>query len=586
LAFAWPYAANFAKKCRTASVVIWDNSLSMTSSSYYRELEKRLHDMLSNIDTENPLTAASVGKNVKWMPGFTSDPEEAAEFFRKNIPGEGISHFEAALRRADILLKEMNSGTKQIVVFTDMQKSPWSGVKFRKSLSPGVKLKVIKPDKPAFENAAVTFFECGSKFTRERMPLVFKLAVRNFSKKSEFEGTVKIYMNGKVLFSRHEKVIPESEKIIKAVLISGELKPCMLKAVFETDDMIKKDNTRYFALNPVKLPRVSVSELASGEFDYLKVAISLESGRKCAETTQFNPSDIRESNLVVLRSAPNREEAEALDKFLSSGGNVFVLCGKENHTVEYLKKYGINISDVKSGKGNTVYLKNIKFRHRIFRKFSKGKIGSFYEIAFFEPQHVVVPENGKVIAEFSNGSPALFELPVDKGRLLVLCCGFDRASTNWSVHSTFLPFIRETVDFLSSQKNETSAYTVGDSLDTAGFSSYLFCKDDNKTEKLLDGAGRLYAEKSGVYLFRRKNKISKAVSVNVPLSESKNELLSESFDPSVLEFKGGNSGTSNNLTEDAGFISYDNGKPYWRLVLCAALLFFMCEFILSNRTVL
>ncbi|NOY75321.1 MAG: VWA domain-containing protein [Kiritimatiellaeota bacterium] len=572
-AFAWPYLPNFAKIPKSATVLLWDNSFSMTSKSYFNEMKSSALKKISETDRSNPMLIGIIAGKTSWSPKFTGDSASLAEFLKKHLPGESGSRFDAALREADARLEEMPGKKKKIILFTDRQKLPWRDVVFTHPLSPGVGFEVLTPKKTGFDNIAITSMKPLSPFINAGEKIIFSIDVQNFSKK-QFDAELKISANAKVVFHENIFLNPMEKKSLMFGFAPRKLAPFGLNAELVADDDISCDNFRFVSLNPEKLPEVAINGKSDG-FDFVRLAYQTSGENKVAELVPFSEKNIENADFIIVREIPNTAERKRIEKIVENGGDALILWRDSPRMRNFLLHFGIKASVLPYQ--HLVRFETIDFDHPLFKRFRNVKIGGFFEIAFFSTPKLVMPANSTIIAEYSNGFPAIAVLRHKKGRLFIIASSLDRKSSNWTVHSSFLPFMRELLRFSTAAGKESSTFALGQIVDTSRRTRIT----DVKTGNSFSPAKPFSPARAGNYMLKNKSD-RKMISVNVPIEESKNRLLPENFKTSQLI------SMRHSVMEKADMDSFspEQGRTFWWIILLFAALVILSELLLANRTAL
>ena len=579
LAFAWPYIANFAKKPKRITVYIWDNSFSMTAEPYREELKREAEDLFDQTTPETPAILGIIGSQKRWMRKLTSKPDKLKAFFDSNIPGDSDSQLNQAIRHADLILQGIECSEKEIIIFSDKQKSPWKNVDFRKKLSPGVKLSVVFPKKSGFNNAAVTSITLMEPFSSAGQELHFKIILQNFSCK-KIKGTLSLYFDNQKVRNRKVNLAPSSKEKFFEEFKAFKFSHHSIRAEFSDNDDIALDNSFYLPINPVTRAKIAVNGKNRETCDYLKLSYGATSTQHVADFLQLNSPEALNANFAIIRKAPTENEEKTITKMLNKGKTIFITWDSSWEMRRFLQKFGIKTISVTKNK-TLKHFGEINFEHPLFKHFMDVKIGSFFNIAFFDPPGLQPPENSEIIAKFADGTPAIFSLPASKGKVIMLSSKITRKSTNWPVHATFLPFMRELLFFAGSGTKEKNSFIVGDSIPMNGASEYSEMKSSDTRTRAVKSFS---PEKPGNYLLYNNNQIEKIVSVNVDNEESENILLPKTFTPLKLVSNKSVINKSQQLSNSV--FSKEQGDTFWWTILLIALLFMISELLIANRTVL
>lgn len=575
LAFAWPYLPNFARAPESITVILWDNSFSMGAKPYYEEMSAKALDLINQADNANPILIGLVSERITWSPKFSGDASAMADFFKKNIPGEGSSSFGTAILQGDAMLQEMSGKKKQIIIFTDKQKLPWRNVSFHNPLAPGVALTVVNPQKPGFSNASITSVRNLTLFNKAGNKIVLAVQLKNYSEKT-ISGNLRTYLENKLLSSDKVEIKAGGEVTEMLSVTPHKLTSLPVRLEFVTDDDIEVDNRRFFPLNPVKLPQIAING-DSNKFDFVRLCYQTSKHNQVAKLRTLSKTTIRNADFIILRKSIslNSSKGQALQKAVEEGKNIAVIWNNSPAMRNFLLHFGIKSSIFTEEK--TERFGSVDFNHPVFKRFLDVKIGSFFDIAFFSPPKIQLPKHSRILAEFSNGTPAIAEIDVVRGKLIFIASSLDRKSANWAVHSTFLPFMRELLNYCKTGKKDEVSFVVGATIKIAPYDEVI----DIKNGTILATGSTFSPDQTGNYILKNKGS-KKIISVNTLPEESKSQLLPDTFNTSVLVSKN----KVPNQIAASTFLPPDQGKAFWWIILIVAAMIIVSELLLANRTAL
>jgi hypothetical protein len=579
LAFAWPYIANFAKKPKRATVYIWDNSFSMTAEPYIKELKKKAEEAFNTTSPETPAILGIIGSKEKWMRKFTSSPEKIKDFLETNSNTESGSLLNHAIQHANLILQGMECSSKEIIIFSDKQKSPWKNVNFRKKLSPGVKIATVFPSKPGFKNAAITSISTSQPFVSKGVSIPVKIILQNFSDK-KISGLITLFIDKRKVRSKKIILPPGAVKKLFENVTPLRLAPQQVRAEFTADDDITADNTAYLALNPVTRIKIAINGGKKEKVDYLQLAYGTAGKKRVADFIPLNSSKSVNAQFAIIREAPTPGEIKQIEEILKRGKKLFIIWNSSEKMGSFLKKYGVKTVSVSENR-TVKRFGEINFEHPLFKNFIDVKIGSLFNIAFFDPPKLTPPANSEIIAKFADGTPAIFSFPKWKGRITLLASKITRKSTNWPVHATFLPFMRELANLANSKVKKRDNFNVGDTIPLYGASEYANIKNPNKR---YEASKSFSPENTGNYILYDKNIVKRIISVNTIVEESKNIILPQSFTVAKLFSDKEELLIKNNLSNSV--FSGEQGRTFWWIILSIALILMISELLIANRTVL
>ena len=584
LAFSWPYLPNFAKKPDMATVLLWDNSFSMQASPYREELEKKALDLISQADNMNPILLGMVAEHrTKWSSKFSNKPENLLNFFNQMKKGEGSSRFKYSLKKADARLNMIPAKQKKIILITDKQSLPWKNIRKTEILSPGIDLELISPNKPGFNNVAILSAKIATPFIHKKQTIEMEVNIKNFSPSIK-TGHLKVYL-GEKLVAEGDITIKSQDSILwRCKFPVKQLTPKPGRVELIVKDDLTIDNTRWFALNPEKLPKIIILGTAKDKVDFLKLAFSPEGTTKSAEIEVYHlqniKGDIASADMIVVREGlPFTSKAgKGFEKAVSNGKTGVIIWNDTESMRELLLHYGIKVSFLSSNE--EAHFGNIEFQHPVFKRFMEVKIGGLFNILFFKHPRMYFPPKAHTIASFSDGTPAIAEMKLGKGRLIIIDSEVDKKHTDWFLSPSFLPFWREVLNYAQKKETNKQKLTVGMRAVKIPGIQKLTNLDSNKEVPLTNN---LFTPlKCGNYSATI-NSGNKIISVNVPPPESDPRIIDNTFDWKKLISP--DRKLKNSVVNTAG-LPYDQGKSFWRYLLLIALFAAFAELLLANRTAL
>ena len=129
-----------------------------------------------------------------------------------------------------------------------------------------------------------------------------------------------------------------------------------------------------------------------------------------------------------------------------------------------LGREAVSMTEVKPD--NYAMFAEIDFRHPLFAPFADPKFSDFTKIHFWRYRKLdpAALAEARVVAKFDSGDPALLEMPVGKGRLLVLASGWQPEDSQLAVSSKFVPLLYSLLEMSGAVSTESSQIVVGDVL--------------------------------------------------------------------------------------------------------------------------
>ena len=107
----------------------------------------------------------------------------------------------------------------------------------------------------------------------------------------------------------------------------------------------------------------------------------------------------------------------------------------------------------------------VDYDHAVFEAFRGARSGDFSKAAFYRSRALTAAETGRVLARFDDGSIALAEGRVGRGRVLIWATGLDRFWNNFPLQPVYLPFIHQLATYLGGQGEVPPWHEAGSTVD-------------------------------------------------------------------------------------------------------------------------
>jgi hypothetical protein len=175
-------------------------------------------------------------------------------------------------------------------------------------------------------------------------------------------------------------------------------------------------------------------------------------------------------------------------------------------------------------------LADVDLSHPLFTPFADPRFSDFTHIHFWKHRRWEIPTDAQahVLAKFDDGSPAIAQLPVGKGTLLVLASGWNPADSQLAVSSKFPPLMQRMLDWSGASSPTRFQFLTGDtipspasaSISSANTATIEWQKPDGKKISLPAASPFTETDTPGVYTASFEGK-GRRYAVNLPLDESR-----------------------------------------------------------------
>lgn len=304
-------------------------------------------------------------------------------------------------------------------------------------------------------------------------------------------------------------------------------------------DEVDFDNQSYFAAPEVERMKIAWFGLESANDPeklrfYFQRAFTTTPRRQieiAPPTSQsvFSAELMNQAVFAVIPSHLAADEVKALRDWLTRGKiALLVLTDAQMGSALVALTELPEIQVVEAG-GDYALLGQIDFTHPLFAPFADPRFSDFSHIHFWNHRRVEFPATAKVrvLAKFDDGSPALTQIPVGQGNLLVLTSGWNPADSQFAVSSKFPPLMQTLLDWSSAAASSRFQFTTGDAIPSPAISAgdVQWKKPDGKTQTLAATQPFTATDQPGIYVATFGWK-ERRFAVNLPLDESRTAPMS------------------------------------------------------------
>lgn len=229
-------------------------------------------------------------------------------------------------------------------------------------------------------------------------------------------------------------------------------------------------------------------------------------------------------------------------------------------------------------RGNAL-LGGIDFQHPLFTPFADPRFSNFTQIRFWKPVPLLLPEdsNAVVAARFDDGSPAVVEVPVGEGGMIVWGSAWSTDSGQWVLSSKFVPWLLGLVERATGGPPHP---TVADPSDIARLTGGAPSRWRSATS-----AANAFSDQTpvtpGVYELEQDG-TTRWVALQVPPMESKNEPMPlDAWEQLGVPLEADSSKTNvinrNPATQSGSAAVLENEQQIWRWILIAGVVVLALE---------
>ncbi len=298
------------------------------------------------------------------------------------------------------------------------------------------------------------------------------------------------------------------------------------------------DNTAYFAAS--EMERVTIAYFGSEsandpeQLRYYLLRAFPETARRQVEVVSVSNSvssleTLSRAALAVIPAGLDVDQVKAVRDWLAGGKTAVLVLTSAQSGVTIASLSGTADVEVSEASGDYALLGEVDFTHPIFAPFADPRFSDFSRIHFWKHRRWTIAADlpARVLAKFDDGAPALAQITIGKGNLLVLAAGWNLADSQLAVSSKFLPLMQTILDWSGGAAPARSQFQIGESIPSPVSSgeALQWRKPDGKVVSLAAGNPFTETDLPGVYTVTAGAKLRR-FAVNLPLEESRTSPLS------------------------------------------------------------
>jgi hypothetical protein len=492
-AFARPairggFASKVGAHAKTSVVILLDNSYSMRyetkEGSFFDLAKKKAEKIISQLeegDEANLILFSSEPKLTNEKP--TYDFKNLLNQLNEIRPSYRVTDVGSALKSAFEILKHSKNLNKEIYLISDMEKSGWyfAEESFPSKESEKGKLYLLDVCPEEKQNLCIEKIDFGNQLIEKGRPFQIKAQIANFTSQPVKSLLVGLYLDGRRVSQTDidiERGGKATVEFVQTVENAG-----IHSGFFEiTDDDLMIDNRRYFAFKiPEKIEVLLVGEYQRDTY-HLKLALNpqqksdihmvvSEADRKSLAGIDFNRYKvIIFSNLSRLSDVGLTN----LERFVKRGGGVLFILGNNVDPEFYAQRVVKRFFDLDLKQpmtptrnvGGFFTLEKIDWNHPIFQVYQDVEKKFLPQIKFTSLFELPQSKNVKVISRFNLGKPALIEMDLGSGKILLFATSLDEKENDLVIHPFFIPFVNRTAEYLASDLSRLSEdFLVGSKIE-------------------------------------------------------------------------------------------------------------------------
>jgi len=294
--------------------------------------------------------------------------------------------------------------------------------------------------------------------------------------------------------------------------------------------------------------------------------------------------------LLVAAALPTEQQAQLVRRWIEQGGAAIIVFRSAEEVAAWSTYWALGFSAEEATEHDYALWTEIKFDHPLFAHLADVRYRDFTKIRFWKYRRLLSLPPAQHVALFDSGDPAIVELSIGMGRLLLFASGWHPTDSQWAVSTKWVPMLEGCLAWAGIRERASVLATVGMSL----FNVWQVSPETPLRVDLPDGSQRtvtasqlpsIALDRPGIYHLHGQD-ASQAIGVNL----DPRELNTSPQDPYVLEQFGVQMGhvdhgrTAEIAARQMRDRELESRQRLWWWLVAAATVILLVETWLAGRT--
>ncbi|MEQ1860277.1 MAG: BatA domain-containing protein [Chthoniobacteraceae bacterium] len=454
-------------------VLLLDTSASLRREKLWDDLRAKAEERLRATTPVDEVAIVSFDGAPRDVLSFEewrkARPDERVALARQRIgalaPGWSATRLDAALIHSAELLDQPDQRThSEIVVLSDLQEGArldaLQGFAWPKNVTVTLDPVAAK----LHENAGVAWLpESEEGGAGDKTTVRLRVTNAAEAKREQF----KLRWQGGAEFDAY---VPAG----KARIVRAPEAPAGADRIVLTGDEADFDNTAFLlppqtAQVPVLFIGADADEDVQGALYYLRRAFP-RTARQQVEIVVHRADEavpafqLQRAQLIVVGAKPGAAALASAAQFVSGGKFALLPMADAASAQAAAKLLGTALPATEAPTRDYAMLAQIDFTHPLFAPFADPRFSDFTKIHFWHHRRLDLSalKDARVLAKFDSGDPALVQVPLGSGSVVLLATTWRPADSQLALSSKFLPLLHALLDQSSRLPVVRAQYFVGD----------------------------------------------------------------------------------------------------------------------------
>ncbi len=612
LGFARPFLKELTTSDAAAGaarkrVILVDTSASMRRAGLWTEAKARVETVLRSAAPGDQVAVFTFSKESRSLVSFgewTATPVDARRSLVSVRIGEVTPSWEGTQLGAALIMAaealgdvggQKTTGPREIVLVSDLQAGSHTEILQGYEWPKGIALIVEPLTVRQMTNAGLQLLADVADGDRQASATV-RVRVTNSAdaKREQFKvGWVRAVGEG-FAGAPVETYVPPGQSRIVSLPVSGAAGAQAITLRGDDEDF---DNT-VFVIPPAP-QKISIAYLGTESADdskqplfFLQRALPATARLAITVVTPVPGAPLpTEAALFVVTDALSSTQVTALREQVLAGKTVLAAPKNAAAVAALAPLLGVAAIPAEEGRPKSyAMLAEIDFQHPLFAAFADPRYSDFTKIHFWKYRRIdfsAVPA-ARMLAKFDGGDPALVEIPVGKGRVVVLASGWNTEDSQLAVSSKFVPLLYALLEHSGAVRVDVGATLVGNTLDLGSHAgaAKLLSATGGSVEVAAEAVTSAPTTAPGIYRLVNELGLVRSFAVNVDPVESRTApMAADELERLGVPVAQAKPSVANDVARQVALqgAEAEGQQKLWRWFIIATLLLLLGESLLAGR---
>jgi len=476
LAFARPVfgrqaQAGEADQRRREIVVLLDRSFSMRVGQRWAVARAAVDSVIGGLAPGDRLTLMPFDRRATAVTEATGDLKQLRAGLDTVSLTDESTRLAPAIALAQQRLASSDAPRKAVVLISDFQRTSWD-ITDDVQLAAGIELVPVDVASVApVSDRSVRSVEVRPTGSGATQQVIVSARIVNAGDAVR-AVTARLELAGRVVEERRVDLPRDGGATVNFAAIAVPPEPVPARVVLDAD-AVPGDDAHHFLLQ--QSPALRTLLIAGRPSQYLTQALSIGSAPRFDVITR-TPSGVRAADLIGRRlviladgAFPTGLGVASLLRFVQDGGGLVVALGEPASARSWTGPASAllpgTIRSATDPRGDGAVLGSLDSQHPALSLLTGERAGDLLAARFL--RYRAIDTTAGVLARFDDGSAALTEHAVRRGRVLTFASSLDGSWNDLPRQPAFLPFIQQLARYAAAWRDAPGALRIGASVQPA-----------------------------------------------------------------------------------------------------------------------